>query len=135
MRRAERAARQRRMLFRGIIAVLLILLLIFIIRGCGSSDSDKKDVTSTVETEETTPDRSEADQAQLDQDIADGYLILVNKQNYLPSDYEPEDLEGLKRLPLSLEDAAARAQTSDFIRKHLPKEILKAYLDKAVYTK
>lgn len=46
-----------------------------------------------------------------------------------------EDLEGLKRLPLSLEDAAARAQTSDFIRKHLPKEILKAYLDKAVYTK
>ena len=111
MRRAERAARQRRMLFRGIIAVLLILLLIFIIRGCGSSDSDKKDVTSTVETEETTSDRSEADQAQLDQDIADGYLILVNKQNYLPSDYEPEDLEGLKYY------AEDRSEDARFMRK------------------
>ncbi|MBR2779424.1 MAG: hypothetical protein IKD85_04580 [Firmicutes bacterium] len=96
MRRAERARRQRLMLLRILIAVLVILVLVLGIRSCFSNKGEEKDAgQAPVEETENTPSRSEADQAQLDQDIADGYLILVNKSNFLPENYIPEDLEGL----------------------------------------
>ncbi len=112
MRRAERARRQRLMLLRILIAVLVILVLVLGIRSCFSNKGEEKDAgQAPVEETENTPSRSEADQAQLDQDIADGYLILVNKSNFLPENYIPEDLEGLKYY------AADRSADARFLRK------------------
>jgi D-alanyl-D-alanine carboxypeptidase len=94
-----------------LVSVLVLVLLLASATACGKKADDSSAESAGSGTEEQVKARSKADQKQLDQDIEDGYLILVNKQNYLPSDYIPEDLEGLKYY------AKDRSPDARFLRK------------------
>ena len=77
--------------------MLTFLLIGSLLGGCGmkaegSAESEQQEIS----VEETKVQRSKSDQKQLEQDIKDGYLVLVNKENSLPSNYIPEDLTELK---------------------------------------
>ncbi|MGI6206542.1 MAG: M15 family metallopeptidase [Anaerovoracaceae bacterium] len=83
---------------------LAIVFSAVLVTGCGSgstdlsvsSSADSAEAESSTSGETSTSDaRSESAQQQLDQDVADGYLILVNKdeENHLAPTYEPSDLQ------------------------------------------
>ena len=93
------------------VSVLVLVLILVSAAGCGKKTADSSAESVSASAEEQTETRSKSDQKQLDQDIEDGYLILVNKQNFLPSDYIPEDLEGLKYY------AKDRSPDARFLRK------------------
>ena len=77
--------------------ILALALTLTVFTGCEKKPAKSGDSASVLSAaEEHARKRSKADQKQLKQDIEDGYLILVNKENFLPSDYIPEDLEELK---------------------------------------
>ncbi len=89
-----------------------IVLALSLFVGCSRPEGESVDSeTAGISVEEQKNTRSKAAQKQLDQDIEDGYLVLVNKENYLPSDYIPEDLEGLKYF------AKDRSPDARFLRK------------------
>ena len=82
---------------RKLASILMVVMILTLFSGCGNSeDSSVENDSAGISSEDQKPLRSSADQEKLDQDIQDGYLILVNKQNYLPENYVPEDLESLK---------------------------------------
>ena len=97
---------------RKVFAVILAFVLAgTLFTGCGKEDNSAESERSGISSEEKTEKRSDFAQEKLDQDIEDGYLILVNKENYLPSDYVPEDLEPLKYY------AKDRSPDARFLRK------------------
>ncbi len=78
-------------------SILIFVMILTLFSGCSRpEDSSVESENADISAEEQNRLRSPEDQEKLDQDIQDGYLILVNKQNFLPEDYVPEDLEGLK---------------------------------------
>ena len=91
---------------------LAFVMVMTVFTGCGKDgDSSAESERSGSSSGEKTEKRSDFAQEKLDQDIEDGYLILVNKENYLPSDYVPDDLEPLKYY------AEDRSPDARFLRK------------------
>lgn len=93
-----------------IISLIVLMVFALLLSGCGKHQKDEPAAQEEQDPVEEQV-RSDEDQAQLDQDIADGYLIVVNKQNSLPEDYKPDDLEGLKYY------AEDRSPDARFLRK------------------
>lgn len=97
--------------------ILSLILVVTVVTGCGRSDKKKENGRQLIHTESTDSKdtkkskdskaadkeeeesgRSKAAQKKLDQDIENGYLILVNKEkeNHLSDSYKPDDLEHVK---------------------------------------
>ncbi|MDD7409043.1 MAG: M15 family metallopeptidase [Anaerovoracaceae bacterium] len=93
---------KKRKISRFLTAAMVAVLALVLVTGCGSSggshDDNYPSSDSSVSSSETGQKRSSADQKALDQDVADGYLILVNKEagNHLDASYQPQDLERVK---------------------------------------
>ncbi|MDD6255519.1 MAG: M15 family metallopeptidase [Eubacteriales bacterium] len=78
-------------------SVLIVMIAILLFAGCGS-ENRYESVGSQQAGSAENDRRSESAQKALDQDVSDGYLILVNKDqaNHLSASYEPSDLERVK---------------------------------------
>lgn len=129
--------------------VLSLILALTLVTGCGRSDkkkgngrqlihtesSDSKDSKKSKDSKDSKAEdedeeesgRSKADQKKLDQDIEDGYLILVNKdkENHISSSYKPEDLEHVKYY------AADRSEEGRYLRAEASKQFQKLSEDAA----
>lgn len=112
-------------------AVIALLLFLMSASGCGkakSSDDGTEVIDpSAAELEDSSQEsrRSKADQEKLDQDIENGYLILVNKEeeNHLSETYKPSDLEHVKYY------AADRSEEGRYLRKKASEQFQKLVED------
>ena len=112
-------------------AAVALSLFLTLGAGCGKTESGGDGTAvidpSAVETEESGKDsgRSKADQQKLEQDIEDGYLILVNKEkeNHLAESYKPDDLEHVKYF------AADRSEAGRYLRAEASKQFQKMVED------